>query len=874
MKANDIRQSFIDYFAARGHAVVPSSPVIPQDDPTILFANAGMNQFKRIFQGLDKAKFPRAVSSQKCLRAGGKHNDLENVGFTARHHTFFEMLGNFSFGDYFKEDAIKFAWEYITSVLGLPTERLYATVYTDDDDAAALWAKFAPELKNGRILRFGKKDNYWAMGDTGPNGPCSEIHIDRGIQYSCGKPTCTVNCDCDRFMEIWNLVFMQYNTDDQGRTTALPKPSIDTGAGLERIAAVLQKAETNYDTDLFAPLIDMISLISGHRYEAGAAGVSHRVVADHIRALAFCIADGAALSNEGRGYVLRRILRRAARHGRELGMHEPFLAKLLPPLAETMGHAYPQLIAKQNHIANVLTAEEEQFGRTLDVGIELFEGLAREAEATGSRVIPGAAVFKLYDTYGFPVDLTAVMARERGLGVDETGFEDAMSEQRERSRAGGDFAARQSLFAGISARHPNRRTEFLYNTYEIDAALVDYAPVEGAVILDRTPFYVQSGGQISDVGQIVTGDFLFAVNDVVREGALILHLGKPKTNSSPSSDRVQAQVAKERRRAIERNHTATHLLHAALRSVLGDHVHQAGSLVAPDRLRFDFTHHSAPTQEELDRIETIVNARVLDNIPLEFDFSDFDSAKTRGAMALFGEKYGDVVRVVTVPGFSIELCGGCHVRATGDIGMFRIVSEGAIAAGVRRIEAVTGEGARQWFRQREQVLDAVAGLLKGETEQIPNRVERLLERQRQLEKRIQELEANSAKHTLDRGAGESEQVNGHSLVVNIGPEWQRDRVMALADELKKKNEDTVALFASRDPERGTVTVFLAVSRGALDKGFNAGQALGAIIKPFGGRGGGKPNLGQGGFDASGMNDSELGRKLHETARAVLAGSNP
>ena len=870
MTAREIRRNFLDFFAARDHDVVPSSPLIPKDDPTILFANAGMNQFKRVFQGLEPPRSPRAASVQKCIRAGGKHNDLENVGMTARHHTFFEMLGNFSFGDYFKEDAIAWAWEWVTKNLGLPADRLYATVYTEDEEAAALWAKIAPELGSDRILRFGKHDNYWAMGDTGPHGPCSEIHFDRGEHYACERPDCRPNCECDRFMEIWNLVFMQFNTDEQGKTSPLPASSVDTGAGLERIAAILQNAETNYDTDLFQPIIRQLAGISGQAYAPGPDGTSHRVVADHLRALAFSIADGAVPSNEGRGYVLRRILRRAARHGHKLGMHEPFLARLLPTLIDVMGADYPELGKCSRHITTVLTSEEEQFGRTLDLGCDLFGQLAGAAESDGSRTISGEAVFKLYDTYGFPVDLTAVMARERNLQIDETGYETAMSAQRERSRSGAGFRApSREQFATIRKRLAGQTSEFLYDTYETTSKLLDYAPNEGAVILDRTPFYVESGGQVSDMGMITADDFVFDVKDVIRDGDLILHIGEALSATETRSDTAMAQVAVERRRAIERNHTATHLLHAALRQVLGDHVHQAGSLVAPDRLRFDFAHQAAVTSEELEKIEIIANARILDNIPLQVEWSDFDSARDRGAMALFGEKYDDTVRVVSVPGFSMELCGGTHVQATGAIGLLRIVSESAVAAGVRRIEAVTGEGALQWSRRHEQLLDSVSALLKSETDQLPLRVEKLLERQRQLEQKVRDLETQAARQAVGGRDDDTEEVDGHRFTVHFGSEWQRNRVEAFADELKKQKENISGVFGFVDDERGKVSLFVAASAGAIEAGVHAGKAVQHITGTFDGRGGGKPNLGQGGFAAGDMTADQIESRIREAVVAYF-----
>jgi len=870
MTSAALRASFVRHFEQLGHRAVPSSSLVPHDDPTILFANAGMNQFKRVFQGLEQAPSPRAVSVQKCIRAGGKHNDLENVGMTARHHTFFEMLGNFSFGDYFKADAIAWAWAWVTVTLNLPKDRLYATVYTDDDEAFDLWRKIAPELGSGRILRFGKKDNYWSMGDVGPNGPCSELHFDRGVEYSCGKPTCGPNCDCDRYMEIWNLVFMQFNTDESGTTKPLPKPSIDTGAGLERIAAVLQNAHTNYDTDLFVPLIRRLSERSGRAYEPGDAGLSHRVVADHIRALSFAVADGAVPSNEGRGYVLRRILRRASRHGRKLGLREPFLADLLPVLIDLMGDDYPELSLRKSHISSVLTSEEEQFGRTLDVGIDLFEELAARAEKSPSRTIAGEDVFRLYDTYGFPVDLTAVMARERDLSVDEAGFEKAMEAQRERSRAGADFAGQGPRFEALTQRFAGRKTEFLYDTYAADSPLVEYAPEEGAVILERTPFYVESGGQVSDVGMITASDFVFEVKDVVRERDLILHLGQPLQGRSSKSTSASAAVAKDRRRAIERNHTATHLLQAALRQVLGTQVHQAGSRVAPDRLRFDFTHTSALSREDLEQIETIVNLRILDNIPLSIDWSDFNSAKAKGAMALFGEKYGDRVRVVDVPGFSMELCGGTHVKSTGEIGMFKVISESAVAAGVRRIEAVTGEGARRFLQSREQLLSTVSKLLKGDAESLPARVEKLLEKQRELEQKLKKLESQAARHLTSGSGAESSGVDGQKLAVFFGPEWQRDRVTAVADEWKKEKSPRTGVFGFLDEERDKVNLFIVSSAGAVQSGVDAGAAVGQIAGSLGGRGGGKPNLGQGGFDGKGRSADDLKTLIEAAAHSYFA----
>jgi alanyl-tRNA synthetase len=715
MKSNEIRSSFLNYFAKRDHRVVPSSPLIPQNDPTLLFTNAGMNQFKNVFLGLEKRDYKRATSSQKCLRAGGKHNDLENVGFTARHHTFFEMLGNFSFGDYFKAEAIAFAWEYVTKDLGLDPQRLYATVFTDDDDAERLWKKIAPELGD-RVLRFGEHDNFWSMGETGPCGPCSEIHYDRGEKHS-GE----LNGEGDRFMEVWNLVFMQYNRDENKILTPLPKPSVDTGAGLERFCMVLQNAETNYDTDLFMPLINKVVELSSREYMDGPGGVSHRVISDHVRALAFAIADGATISNEGRGYVLRRILRRAARHGRLLGLHEPFIYKIVDPLTAVMGGHFTELAAKRSHIELVIKSEEEQFGRALDTGLEIFEDIVKQVKSSATRLIPGGEVFKLYDTYGFPLDLTEIMAKERGLEIDLKGFEHELEKQRERSRQSSSFEMSTiesnlppSIFKGYD--HESLSSEVLY---------VGHKDEQEYIVLKETPFYAESGGQVGDTGRIHRSEFEFLVEDTQKVGETTIHLGKTVVDSARANSHfaVTAEIDSERRADIRRNHTATHLLHRALRMVLGEHVHQAGSLVAPDRFRFDFTHFKGMTPEELNEVERIVVEKIADDLKVSIlPDVPIDEARKMGAMALFGEKYGDKVRVVVTgdqpKAFSLELCGGTHATHTGDIGRFFITQETAIAAGMRRIEAISGTEAKRFFEEQNKIILQIKSYLGKDPRQL------------------------------------------------------------------------------------------------------------------------------------------------------------
>ncbi len=708
----------MDYFEKNQHRIMQSSPVVPLDDPTLLFTNAGMVQFKNTFLGLEKRDYKRAASSQKCIRAGGKHNDLDNVGFTARHQTFFEMLGNFSFGDYFKEEAIYYAWEFVTKTLGLDPNRLYATVFTEDDDAEKLWKKIAPELGD-RVLRFGEKDNYWSMGDTGPCGPCSEIHYDRGESVP-GE----LNGEGDRFMEIWNLVFMQFNRDKDGKVTPLPKPSVDTGAGLERFCMILQNVDSNYSTDLFVPLIDKVTELSGKLYYEDESGVPHRVIADHIRALTFALAENVNISNEGRGYVLRRILRRAARHGHQLGLTDPFLYRIVQPLVDYMSGIYPDIKSQRSHIELVIKTEEEQFNRTLDIGIARFEDIVHKVDSSRKKIIPGEDVFKLYDTYGFPADLTEIMAHEKGFEIDWDGFNRELARQRERSKAVDSFSW---VDDGKTLKATNsEKSEFVgyeYDSFETVVLTGD----RKRIYLKQTPFYGESGGQVGDKGIIESDRLKFVVEDTKKYGDDIIHIGKLIENASDINpdeimyEPVFAQIDSARRADIQRNHTATHLLHKALKMTLGDHVNQSGSLVAPDRLRFDFSHFKAMTLDEIDEVEQIVNNKIKEDLPVSWENMTFEQAKQKGAIALFGEKYGDEVRVVKTGDFTMELCGGTHVKHTADIGRFFILSESAIAAGIRRIEAITGTEAEKYLNIQNQKIKQLKGYIAKPTEKIDDR---------------------------------------------------------------------------------------------------------------------------------------------------------
>ncbi|MFP1679224.1 alanine--tRNA ligase [Alloalcanivorax sp. C16-2] len=843
MKSAEIRQAFLDYFARQGHAKVPSSSLVPENDPTLLFTNAGMNQFKDVFLGREKRDYTRATSAQRCVRAGGKHNDLENVGYTARHHTFFEMLGNFSFGDYFKRDAIRFAWEFLTGELGLPAERLWVTVHVSDDEAADIWLK-EMGVSAERFSRL-DEDNFWQMGDTGPCGPSSEIFYDHGPDVPGGPPG-SEDGDLDRYIEIWNLVFMQYDRQDDGELLPLPKPSVDTGMGLERIAAVKQGVHSNYEIDLFQNLL---------KAAAGATGCddleekSLRVIADHIRSAGFLITDGVVPSNEGRGYVLRRIIRRALRHGHKLGQDKPFFHTLVRALVDEMGDAYPELAREQARVERALLAEEEQFGRTLAAGMKVLEGAMAELDGD---TLPGQVVFQLYDTHGFPPDLTADVARERGLGVDMDGFEKEMEAQRERARGAGafgnDYGDRLSIdsvtdFSGYEKHEDQAEVEGLYR----DGAAVDRleAGDTGMVVLKRTPFYAESGGQVGDRGVLAGADGRFDVEDTRKRGQAHIHIGTVREGSLKVGDKVDAYVDLERRRAIMRHHSATHLLHAALRQVLGEHVQQKGSLVAPDYLRFDFSHGEALSAEQRDEIETLVNRQILANAAVTTELMDMDAARKAGAMALFGEKYADEVRVLTMgtDGFSKELCGGTHVQRTGDIGLFKITLETSAAAGVRRIEAVTGEYALAAVRDQERALGEIAATVKSSPELAAERVAAQVRRLRELEKEVDRL-----KQKLASGAGgdltaEAREVNGVKVLAIKVDGADAKTLRVTMDKVKDKLGSAVILLAAADGDK--VALVAGVTKDLTDR-VKAGDLMKHVAEQVGGKGGGRPDMAQGG----------------------------
>ncbi|MGD8207175.1 MAG: alanine--tRNA ligase [Thiohalocapsa sp.] len=846
----ELRRAFLDYFAERGHTVVESSPLVPGNDPTLLFTNAGMVQFKDVFLGREKRSYSRAASAQRCVRAGGKHNDLENVGYTSRHHTFFEMLGNFSFGDYFKREAIGFAWELLTDVLHLPPERLWVTVYTDDDEAADIWLDEVG-VDPARFSRCGEKDNFWAMGETGPCGPCSEIFYDHGPEIAGGPPG-SPEQDGDRYVEIWNLVFMQYDRDANGVLTPLPHPSVDTGMGLERLAAVMQGVHSNYDIDLFRVLIEAAARATGCD---DLENKSLRVIADHIRSAAFLVADGVTPGNEGRGYVQRRIVRRAVRHGYQLGCQEPFFYKLVAPLVREMGAAYPELAARQQHVAQVLKTEEERFADTLEQGLRIFEEVV--AGLRGDR-IPGEAVFRLYDTYGFPADLTADIARERGLTLDLDGFERAMAAQRERARAASHFGVGpetvidlegETDFTGYDALEDQGTVVAMY----VDGQMRDRLETgeTGLVVLDVTPFYAESGGQVGDRGWLSRDGVCFDVEDTQKQGdGVICHIGRVSRGALQVGDRVDARVDGDRRRATALHHSATHLLHAALREVLGEHVQQRGSLVGPDRLRFDFSHYEPVTAEQLRRIERLVNREIRENHTVETRIMDLQDAKASGAIALFGEKYADQVRVLRMGDFSTELCGGTHVRAVGDIGLFKVVSEGGISSGVRRIEAVAGDRALAWVEDEEERLARIADLLKGAPADADAKVAQLVERSRRLEKELEQLKAKLASAAGSDLASEAVDVDGIRVLAARLEGVDAKSLRGTMDQLKSKVGSGVVLLATATD--GKVSLIAGVTKDLTDR-FKAGDLVNIAAQKVGGRGGGRPDMAQaGGNDPSGI----------------------
>jgi len=840
-----LRQLFLDFYRERGHEVVPSSPLVPANDPTLLFTNAGMVQFKEVFLGLETRPYTRATSAQRCVRAGGKHNDLENVGYTARHHTFFEMLGNFSFGDYFKREAIGYAWEFLTEVLELPPERLWITVFEEDDEAADVWLK---EIKVDpeRFSRIGAKDNFWQMGDTGPCGPCTEIFYDHGPTIPGGPPG-TPDEDGDRYVEIWNLVFMQYDRDAKGKLNPLPKPSVDTGMGLERLAAVAQGVHSNYDIDLFQKLIQATAELAGTEDRHNS---SLRVIADHIRSCGFLITDGVMPSNEGRGYVLRRIIRRAVRHGHKLGLREPFFHKLVPPLVEEMGAAYPELARAQAQVERVLRQEEERFAETLEQGLQILEqAIARVQDD----VIPGAAIFKLYDTYGFPVDLTADIARERGLHLDMPGFEQEMEAQRARARAASQFEVQQSHSVEIEGGTAFTGYECLEDQGTVRALVVDGESVdqmsegqEGIVLLDRTPFYAESGGQVGDRGVLIAPGAEFTVRDTQKRGTRAMnHIGRMETGTLKVGDVVTARVNESERRDTAYNHSATHLLHAALRMVLGEHVTQKGSLVEADRLRFDFSHFEAVTPEQLEHIEQLVNEQIRANHPVETQLMSLDEAMQSGAVALFGEKYAQEVRVLRMGSFSVELCGGTHVHRTGDIGLFKIVAETGIASGVRRIEAVTGRRALIWFEQSEAQLGRLAESLKARREDVEEKVLQLIERSRSLEKEIDRLKGKLASSRGDELADRAVEIDGVRVLAaqldGADPKTLRETV----DKLKNKLGSAAVVLAAVSGEK--ISLVAGVTKDRMDR-IRAGELVNSVATQVGGKGGGRPDMAQAGGD--------------------------
>jgi alanyl-tRNA synthetase len=846
----ELRASFLDYFSQRGHQRVATSPLIPANDPTLLFTNAGMVQFKELFLGHEHRPYQRATTAQRCVRAGGKHNDLENVGYTARHHTFFEMLGNFSFGDYFKREAIGYAWDYLTRVLGLPPERLWVTVFTEDDEAAAIWLD---EIKVDphRFSRCGAADNFWSMGETGPCGPCSEIFYDHGPTIPGGPPG-SPDADGDRYVEIWNLVFMQFNRHADGTLTPLPRPSVDTGMGLERLAAVAQGVHSNYDIDLFVNLIDDAAAVTGC---ADRNDKSLRVIADHIRSTAFLIADGVTPSNEGRGYVLRRIMRRAIRHGHRLGCSEPFFHRLVAPLVAEMGTAYPELPAAQAQVERVIRLEEERFAETLSHGMGILEGVI--AGLTDG-CIPGETVFKLYDTYGFPTDLTADIARERDLTLDLEGFERAMAEQKGRARAASQFGVSQELdldfqgqaeFCGYDRLHEQATVVALYRDGQSCDALDDGQ--SGLVVLDRTPFYGESGGQLGDRGTLTGEAGCFAVNDSQKKGeGIICHLGQVIAGQVRVGDCVAAEVDAGRRGATALNHSATHLLHAALRRVLGDHVQQKGSQVGPERLRFDFSHFEPVSREQLLTIERLVNQEIRKNHLVETRIMSLEDAKSTGAMALFGEKYADQVRLLRMGDFSTELCGGTHVKAVGDIGLCKIVAEGGIASGVRRIEALTGAAALDWVEADEDRVLRLAGMLKGGRDDLDDRVASLLERGRSLEKELDQLKARLASSAGKDLAAQAVEVGGIKVLAahieGVDPKALRETL----DQLKDKLGSAVVVLATVTDAK--VSLVAGVTPDLTGR-LKAGDLIREVAARVGGKGGGRPDMAQaGGTDPNGL----------------------
>jgi len=874
-QSHEIRNAFLEFFKSKNHTAVQSSSLVPHNDPTLLFTNAGMVQFKGVFLGDETRPYSRATSSQKCMRAGGKHNDLENVGRTARHHTFFEMLGNFSFGDYFKHEAIAFAWEFITGVLQVSSENLWVTVFDDDDEAHTIW-RDSVGVRPDRLVRMGEKDNFWSMGDTGPCGPCSEILIDQGADFSCGKPDCAVGCDCDRYLELWNLVFMQFNRDEHGTKTPLPKPSIDTGMGLERITAIVQNVKSNYDTDLFAPLLDFTQQVSGKTYGSSPEhDVSSRIIADHIRAVSFLIADGILPSNEGRGYVLRRIMRRAARHGMLLGVGEPFLHKAVGVIAAQMNDIYPEVERARDYITKVVLNEEQAFSTTLKSGLEILEETIGSLRAKNDHVIPGELAFKLYDTFGFPLDLTADIAGEQGMEIDQAGFDSAMQAQRRRARqawkgSGDDSIDRvykQIVQDGVTSTFAGYEQDEISSP--IRTIIKNGQPVDAAeegdeveIVAARTPFYGESGGQVGDRGTISGPQFVFAVSDTRKPlPDLIVHQGRVEKGRVDTGAEAVLRIDCENRRPTAGNHTATHILQSVLRFYLGNHVKQAGSLVTPERLRFDFTHFEALKKSDIQNIEQQVNERICENRRLSVAVLPQQEAIEMGAIALFGEKYGDAVRVVSIGDYSKELCGGTHTNATGEIGIFKIVSEGAVAAGVRRIEAVTGKQALHHIRQQEDILEQLSERLKTEPGTVVDRVEKILaaqkEKERELEKLKSQLLTKQASSILD----EVREIAGVKVLASVIDEKDPKALRSYGDKIRDRLGSGIIVFGANAGDKAQLLVMVTED---LTKRFSAGRIIKQIAPVVGGKGGGRNDMAQ----AGGKEPEKLQEALDKAVQVI------
>jgi len=860
MTSQEIRQSFIDFFIKKNHTYVPSSPVVPLDDPTLLFTNAGMNQFKDVLLGKGNRNYSRAVNSQKCIRVSGKHNDLEEVGHDTYHHTFFEMLGNWSFGDYYKEEAIIWAWELLTNIWNIPKDKLYATVFRDDDDAAKLWKKVT-DINPERVLYFDEKDNFWEMGDTGPCGPCSEIHIDQGAAF-CDKQDvkhdCGVNGECGRYIELWNLVFVQYNRDNAGELHPLPQKHVDTGAGFERLVAVLQDKKSNYETDIFTPLIEKINEISNSTYSTSDQKSAYHVIADHVRMLTYSIADGGTPGNEGRDYVIRRILRRAARYGRKLNMHQPFIYRLVPTVNQILGESFQISEERLAHVGTVIRSEEEHFNRTLDRGLDIFEGIKTDLKNKKEIVVPGEEIFKLYDTYGFPVDLTRTLAEEEGFKLDEAGFEKKMDAQKDRARKAAKFQTNEIPADSWIILSEEDQSNFVgYTEDAIETHLLRYASHENQLhlILKDTPFYAEAGGQIGDIGIIALEGFELAVSDTQRDGDDILHICPLPDNFVVKSDRVVAQISIEKRRETEKNHTATHLLHAALRNTLGSHVQQAGSLVATDRLRFDFNHYSKVNTEQITEIENQVNSKIQDDIALEIAQDSFDSAHEKGAMALFGEKYGDIVRTVRVSDYSFELCGGTHVKRTGQIGPFTIIYEGSIAAGVRRIEAITGRTAIHYFQNIRNQLGEISDIMSGGEQELTQKIKELVNSKKEIEKELNKVSSQVLSQGIEDILTKKETINGIDIIIYPIKDSDMDQLKEIGDQIRNKTDNTIAVLGTI---KGNKINFVCIVTDDLiqNKGLKAGDLVKKIAKIAGGGGGGRPHMATaGGKDISKFDDA-------------------